>query len=231
MAVFQERQSHHDSCRMHALHCIFGGPVFGSWPRFQAAVCDVFDRRQGFPAGTSRSVTAPGFMDFACQQVDPSVHATCFLNHEVAKKHAVVQVLLAKGGVDLLGIVDTLGLLVFARDHVWAVVKDRRRPSGWVTVDSLAFGPAPCSLPTLLTENVGFYLITKHKQQDHDHPRVHMRGVSSSVPESTDIGCGGADDLHLVRVIHAPRDPVGDRVGVRRMESFPGGRVLIYRQF
>lgn len=217
--MWHERQSHDDSCRMHALNNVLGGPVFKSWTGFRQSICAEFDRMQGFPAGTSQSVTAPGFFDFALQQVDTRLHATCFLAHEIKLKEAVVGLLEKRESIRVReqeAIV--VGLLPFTRDHVWAM-KRGGTGAGWVALDSMHHGPSPRSLSSLLSENVGFYLITLHKDAHdtvpvHDHPPPSMR----LVPKSPDHGRSGASPVRVVRVLHAPHFADCSRVGVREMD-------------
>ena len=214
--VYHERQSHSDSCRMHALHSIFGRPVFGTWADFQANICDTFDKRHGFPVGMSRSVTAPGFMEHAVQAVDRSVHATCFQAHDRDKKHAVVQVLSSPSGPMTF---TALGLLAFNGEHVWAAVR-AGSGSGWTTVDSLSPFPTPCSLPALLKESIGFYLVTKDKSPPGATTTTHVH-----VPTSQHLSVLGhhrhhdPDAVRVLRVLHSPPLPRCGRVGVRSVDQ------------
>jgi hypothetical protein len=248
--VFHERQSHHDSCRMHALHSVLGGPVFGKWTDFVAKVCDEFDRLSGFPGGTSRGVTPPGFMEFAVQRVHRTLHATCFLGHERDKKHAVLQLLAAHGPQAKIASFVAQGLLVFDREHVWAVVHDG---SKWVTVDSLRSSPGPCSLPSLLSENTGFYLVTKDQETPRasasvfptrrptfeipfdssrpatqaSHGGVRQQQQQYSVPMRpisfpAHSRRPGSNAVRVIGVLHAPYQPGCGRVGVRQVDQAKG---------
>ena len=225
--VHHERQAFGDSCRMHALNAVLGRPHFRAWPDFLVHVCDAFDRAEGFPVGTSRAVTPPGFMEFALQQVDATLLATCFMTHETAKKHAVVQVLQARTRTDIVG------LLAYSREHVWAVVPVPSAGGGhtWVTVDSLHAGPSPCSLSTLLQESVGFYLVTQSAAPRPPLPPVtpvtppthvpYHRGslrLRRHLPQPPSHERLGPNGVRVVRVLHVPPLPFCGSFGIQQVD-------------
>lgn len=138
-ALHWERQAKADSCRLHAINAVLGGPVF-TQESFTAMV-DAFDLHAGLPVGTSRLDTAASvngsLFAYALQWAGKQQYYTRALSMYATKGTEVD----AKSSPAVsYGVRNAVSAFVYSSVHTWALV---RSSVGWVELDSLASNPTP----------------------------------------------------------------------------------------
>jgi len=157
LAIYWERQLLPDSCRMHAVNAILGGPTY-TWGTF-LGTCDAYDAFCGLSLGTSRQ-----------HYVNPGRGVTLFgfaLHCAGSRSVTLPLAMYARSRCDpktpefLVAARGCTGAFVYSSEHVWAM---RPTSRGWVRIDSLT-GVAAESLESVWRDGLCVELVFDNPSQ------------------------------------------------------------------